>query len=178
LTQTTGINRRILKATDTLITPLIPTTIGGVFTDDTCDYNNDPTITHNDDSGKIKAGVRVYGEGIPDGAYVSSITSNTEFELSASTTGGSVTDGTLTLEYEAYTANKANKVYICNSSVSETDYIVITIDQEPIGRLYAGDWMFMPWSASNSLSSIYVTAATQTSTVIIDYMVISEGDSA
>ena len=38
----------------------------------------------------------VSGTGIPDGATVSSVTSDTSFELSASTTGGSVTNGTLT----------------------------------------------------------------------------------
>ena len=68
---------------------------GGTFTDATCDYNNDPTIAHDDDDGKITANSLVSGTGIPAGAYVSSITSNTVFELSASTTGGPVTDGTL-----------------------------------------------------------------------------------
>jgi hypothetical protein len=66
------------------------------FTDATCDYNNDPTIAHDDDSGKIVAGMTVTGTGIPDGATVASITSNTSFELSASTTGEAVTNGTLT----------------------------------------------------------------------------------
>jgi len=66
------------------------------FTNATCDYNNDPTITHDDDDGQIKAGMLVTGTGIPAGAYVASVTSDTEFELSASTTGGAVTNGTLT----------------------------------------------------------------------------------
>ena len=66
------------------------------FTDATCDYNDDPTITHDDDSGDIKAGMSVTGTGIPANAYVDTVTSVTEFELSVSTTGGSVTDGTLT----------------------------------------------------------------------------------
>ena len=66
------------------------------FTDATCDYNNDPTIAHDDDNGKIVAGMTVTGTGIPDGATVSSVTSDTAFELSASTTGGAVTNGTLT----------------------------------------------------------------------------------
>ena len=68
---------------------------GGTFTDATCDYNNDPTIAHDDDDGKITANSLVSGTGIPDGAYVASVTSDTAFELSASTTGGSVTNGTL-----------------------------------------------------------------------------------
>jgi hypothetical protein len=66
------------------------------FTDATCDYNNDPTIDHDDDSGRIKVNMMVDGTGIPDGAYVASVTSDTSFELSVSTTTGSVTNGTLT----------------------------------------------------------------------------------
>ena len=66
------------------------------FTDATCDYNNDPTIAHDDDDGKIEVGMFVSGTGIPDGATVASVTSDTSFELSVSTTGGSVTNGTLT----------------------------------------------------------------------------------
>ena len=65
------------------------------FTDATCDYNNDPTITM-DSTAELKIGMSVSGTGIPTGAYVASITNATTFELSASTTGGSVTNGTLT----------------------------------------------------------------------------------
>ena len=65
------------------------------FTDATCDYNNDPTITM-DSTAALRLGMSVSGTGIPSGAFVSSITNATTFELSASTTGGSVTNGTLT----------------------------------------------------------------------------------
>ena len=65
------------------------------FVDATCDYNNDPTIAHDDDDGAIKVGMVVSGTGIPTGSTVASVTSDTSFELSASTTGGSVTNGTL-----------------------------------------------------------------------------------
>lgn len=68
------------------------------FTDSTCDYNNDPTVTC-DSSVKITPGLFVSGTGIPAGAYVSSVNTAgavTSFELSASTTDGAVTNGTLT----------------------------------------------------------------------------------
>jgi len=68
------------------------------FTDATCDYNDDPTIAC-DASAKIKKGMSVSGTGIPGGATVASVNipgAVTSFELSASTTGGSVTNGTLT----------------------------------------------------------------------------------
>ena len=61
-----------------------------------CSYNNDPTITHSSDR-TVAVGMSVSGSGIPSGATVSSVTSATEFELSASTTGGSKTGQTLTL---------------------------------------------------------------------------------
>ena len=86
-------------------------------------------------------------------------------------------EGSIAIAYNKYTANKANKIYICNSSTDDSDYVVVTINAEDIGRLYAGDWMLMPWSAATSLSNIFITAATQTSTAIVDYMVIGEGDS-
>ena len=76
------------------------------FVDSTCDYNNDPTIAHDDDDGKIQAGMSVTGTGIPAGATVDSITSDTAFELSASTTGGAVTNGLLTFsKLKTYTVN-------------------------------------------------------------------------
>ena len=53
------------------------------------------------------------------------------------------------LDESVVTTDKANKVYICNSSTSDEDYIEITINQEVIGRLYAGDWTFFPWSVSD-----------------------------
>ena len=63
--------------------------------DATCDYNNDPTIEM-DSTSLITVGMNVSGTGIPAGATVASITDGDTFELSASTTGGSVTNGTLT----------------------------------------------------------------------------------
>ena len=79
----------------------------------------------------------------------------------------------------AYTVDKANKVYICNSSTSDTDFVLITINAEPIGRLYAGDWMFFPWGPDHATNSdIRITAASQTSTVTIDYMVIGQRNEA
>ena len=68
---------------------------GGTFTDATCDTTStDATVTHDDDDGKITVLSLVSGPNIPDGAYVASVTSDTEFELSAVATG-SATNTTL-----------------------------------------------------------------------------------
>ena len=42
---------------------------------------------------------------------------------------------------------KSHWVYICNKSTVETEYATITIGDKVIGRLYAGDWMWMPWDS-------------------------------
>lgn len=68
------------------------------FTDATCDYNNDPTIAC-DASASIKKGMLVTGTGIPADSTVASVNipgAVTSFELSASTTGGNLSNQTLT----------------------------------------------------------------------------------
>ena len=179
---TTGMTRKIIKAEDTAKIQLIPTIIGGTFTVKEVNLGSgDATVTHgNVDSVNdiIKVGQPVLGTNVAANVTVASVTDATHFELSSTASDVIASDkGSLTLGYNIYTANKANKVYICNSSTDATDYITITIIAEEIGRLYAGDWMLMPWSAATTLSNIYVTAATQTNTAIVDYMVIGEGDS-
>jgi len=87
-------------------------TSNGFFTDATCDYNNDPTITM-DSTALLVAGIPVTGTGIPAGATVSSITNSTTFELSASTTGGSVTNGTLSF-------NISKATYQINTGLNTT----------------------------------------------------------
>ena len=83
-------NRRVFVCNVSMLDENAPS-----FTDNTCDYNNDPTITM-DSTSNVKVGMSVSGTGIPAGATVIEVTSATTFELSASTTGGSVTNGTLT----------------------------------------------------------------------------------
>ena len=80
------------------------------FTDATCDYNNDPTITM-DSTALITVGMPVSGSGIPAGATVASITSATEFELSVATTGGAVTNGTLTFSKGPITRFASHRMF-------------------------------------------------------------------
>ena len=53
-----------------------------------------------------------------------------------------------------YTTNGANKVYVKNMSNTAAEYFTVHIDQEEIGRLYAGDWMFMPWNATSGTKRV------------------------
>jgi hypothetical protein len=70
-----------------------------------------------------------------------------------------------------FTATAANKVYIANTGTSESDYFVIGIESEEIGRLYGGDWMFIPWSADTD-DDITITPSVATA-MTAEYMVFS-----
>ena len=61
-----------------------------------------------------------------------------------------------------YTANGANKVYIKNTSTTAAEYFTVHIDQEEIGRLYAGDWMFMPWNATSGTKAVFTVTLAST----------------
>ena len=77
------------------------------------------------------------------------------------------------LDATALGVGKANKVYICNESTDETYYIDIMINAMAVGKLYAGDWMFLPWSAIDTDADIEVTA--QNGTNKITYTLFHEG---
>ena len=65
----------------------------------------------------------------------------------------------------ALNKDKGNKVYICNDSTDETYYVIVTIDATVIGRLYAGDWMFIPWGAEDATADIEIQAYTGTNKI-------------
>ena len=77
------------------------------------------------------------------------------------------------IDATALGVGKANKVYICNESTDETYFIEIMINAMVVGKLYAGDWMFLPWSAIDADADIEVTAHTGTNK--ITYSVFHEG---
>ena len=134
--------------------------------DSTCDYNNGTTITM-DSTASLIAGGTVSGTGIPAGATIDSITDGTTFELSASTTGGSVTNGTLTF-------NNSKAVYQINVGLD------VTVGGTGWG---AGQWSGTTSGAlattineggtfSNSDTTLTVTSATEI--VATDLILIEE----
>jgi len=78
------------------------------------------------------------------------IATGTSFDLLDATTAG---------------VDKATKVYISNESTDETYYVTIVIDAKEIGRLYAGDWMFIPWNQDDATHDLEVTATTGTNNI-------------
>jgi hypothetical protein len=74
--------------------------------------------------------------------------------------------------------DNSNYVYIINKNTDVTDYVKISINAEEIGRLYAGDWLFMPWncdlSAAENDSTIEIQAFTHEH--IIEYALFHVGE--
>jgi len=87
------------------------------------------------------------------------IATGTSFDLLDATTAG---------------IDKAAKVLIANDSEDETYYVTIVIDARTIGRLYAGDWMFIPWNQDDATHDLEITATTGTN--LITWMCFHEGE--
>jgi hypothetical protein len=62
----------------------------------------------------------------------------------------------------------AAKVYIKNTSSSSTQYVQVFINSVELGRLYGGDWMFIPWTGGSG-EDIEVQPST-TDPVTLEYM--------
>ena len=58
--------------------------------------------------------------------------------------------------------NLAAKVYIINKATDASLYLTVTINAQTVGKLYAGDWMFIPWSQTDTSASIEVAATNLT----------------
>ena len=71
------------------------------------------------------------------------------------------------------TASKASKLYIQNHSTDETYYIRIMIDAQDIGRLYGGDWMFIPANFHDANADVEITATGGTNKIC--YALFHEG---
>ena len=63
------------------------------------------------------------------------------------------TNFTLIQESAALNTNPANYVYICNKNTDVLDYVTVSIQNEVVGSLYAGDWMFIPYSNATTATA-------------------------
>ena len=95
------------------------------------------------------------------------------------TTGLTKTYVTATTQFDPFpvvkdTTNAAEngRVYIANMSEEETEYIIVSIGDAVIGRLYAGDFLWMPWSPrAQHVNDIEITPSVATG-MWIEYMAI------
>jgi len=74
-------------------------------------------------------------------------------------------------------AGGSNYVYIANKNTNDTHYIILSIKDDVIGRLYAGDWAFFPWSCDlNAAAGSAVEVQAKEGTAIIEYALFHDGE--
>tara|TARA_X000001382_G_scaffold118385_1_gene98613 strand:- start:162 stop:596 length:435 start_codon:yes stop_codon:yes gene_type:complete len=69
------------------------------------------------------------------------------------------------------------KVYIINKAADPSLYLTITVNAQTIGKLYGGDWMFIPWSQTDVSADIEVAAtnwSASTGDVPVEYALFHE----
>ena len=89
--------------------------------------------------------------------------------------GSGVIDTTVLYRADDYTADKANKIYLKNTSSTVTEYFTVymTADRAgethtdtdgltELGRLYAGDWAFFPWNATGDTKEAFTVTFANT----------------
>ena len=60
----------------------------------------------------------------------------------------------------------ASYLYLCNTTTEDTTYYIDWgIHETMIGKLYAGDWMFIPWNASDDTAEIEIEPQGGTNTI-------------
>ena len=73
--------------------------------------------------------------------------------------------------------NTPSWVYIANKNTDATHYVIISIKDDVIGRLYAGDWMFIPWSCNlNAALGSAIEIQAKEATAHIEYVLFHDGD--
>tara|TARA_S200002703_G_scaffold152680_1_gene153339 strand:- start:2504 stop:2905 length:402 start_codon:yes stop_codon:yes gene_type:complete len=70
-----------------------------------------------------------------------------------------------------YTADKAHKLYVKNTSTTAAEYVTVEVGATnlSLGRLYAGDWMLVPYDGNNDID-----IDTSDVNMTVEYMVIFE----
>ena len=77
------------------------------------------------------------------------------------------------LDSTAAGVDKAGRVYVANKNTNAAHYVIVLIDEAVLGRLYGGDWMFIPWSQANAAANLEVRAPSEVNT--IEYAFFHEG---
>ena len=70
--------------------------------------------------------------------------------------------------------DKAAKLFLVNKATDPTYYIDVDIHDTNIGRLYAGDWMFIPWGINDVASEIVIEAEPSGATCPYEFALFQE----
>jgi len=115
--------------------------------------------------------------GISSGDLGISLNASTNLSKTGTSTGLEIMDagyGEVTVAHSAKALLEAsavsgdrdtsNYLYLSNKATDETYYLIVKIHDQILGRLSAGDWMFMPWNQSDGDAEINITATNGTCT--------------
>jgi len=80
-------------------------------------------------------------------------------------TGAEFRLGPLATEMSGDAHNIASWVYICNKATDDTYYIDWGVHETMIGRLYAGDWMFIPLLFADDAAELEIEAQNGAQTI-------------
>jgi hypothetical protein len=69
-----------------------------------------------------------------------------------------------------YTDDKAHKVYLKNISTTATEYFEVQVAGTVVGRLYAGDWSLIPWSADTTGTNCDIDITPSAADMTLEYM--------
>ena len=72
--------------------------------------------------------------------------------------------------------NGASKLYLCNNATDATYYLDVDIHDTNLGRLYAGDWMFIPWSMTDTDAQIVIEAEPAGATINYEWATFKEAE--
>ena len=99
----------------------------------------------------------------------------TQYEMGKVTVPSSDTNSIL-IDSTAAGVDKAGRVYIANKNTDEAHYVIIAINDAVLGRLYSGDWMFIPWSQTDAAADIEIKCPAALSTTCdVEYALFHEG---
>ena len=90
----------------------------------------------------------------------SSLTKATTTTALSNTTGlarktTASTDQYTLLYADDFTADKAHKLYMKNTSTVAAEYFDVHVGSMKMGSLYAGDWALVPWSATDGTKEVF-----------------------
>jgi len=88
--------------------------------------------------------------------------------LSRKTTGNT-TEYTLFAAAD-YTDDKAHKLYLKNVSTTAAQYFEVQVAGVVVGRIYAGDWALIPWSADTTSTNCDVDITPSAADMTLEYM--------
>ena len=86
-------------------------------------------------------------------------------------------DGSKTAEFGLPTAggvDKAAKLFFVNKATDPTYYIDIDLHDTNVGRLYAGDWMFIPYGMNDVASEFVIDAEPSGATCPYEFALFQE----